>query len=220
MDFPPILIINLHHRKDRWKQITSQLDSHGVQYERVDAIKHKEGWKGASLSHKKCYEIAKERKYPWVLILEDDCLFQKNGMRRFRELLPLLWEKRPEWDVFTGGSVNITKACRIQTNPPLFELISWSAHFVLAHESAYDKLIKMIDLGHCPDCFRRVKIRSWATYPHIATQQPGYSDINHGMKNTRKNFGFTDKLLKKVLHTRKRCMSRKQIKTMVRAENF
>lgn len=218
MEFPPILIINLKERTDRWKQITSQLDSLGLQYERVDAVKMEPGWKGSTASFLKCYKIAKQQKYPWVIIMEDDCLFQKNGKKRFEQLLPLLWQRRSEWDVFNGGSVHITKACRLLEKPPLFQVKSWSAHFILAHYNSYEKLIDMMSKGHCPDCFRRVGLRSWATYPHIAIQQKGYSDLNKIMKDTRKNFQTTDKILHRVLIMQKRCSTRKQVKQIADAE--
>jgi hypothetical protein len=76
----------------------------------------------------------------------------------------------------------------------------------------------MLEKGHCPDCFMRSRLRSWATYPHIAIQQKGYSNLNKVMKDTRKNFRTTDTILYKILHMRKRCSTRKQIQTIVTAE--
>jgi hypothetical protein len=218
MQFPPILIINLKERTDRWNQLSSHLDSLGLSYERVEAVKMDPGWKGTSASFKKCYRLAKQRNYPWVVIMEDDCVFQKHGKERFEQLLPLLWQRRLEWDVFNGGSVHITKACRIMQKPPLFQMKSWSAHFILAQNDSYDKLISMLEKGHCPDCFMRSRLRSWATYPHIAIQQKGYSNISKIMKDTRKNFRITDKILSKILHMRKRCSTRKQVKRIANAE--
>ena len=76
----------------------------------------------------------------------------------------------------------------------------------------------MIDKGNCPDCFMRVNLRSWATYPHIAIQRKGYSDVSKIMKDTRKNFRITDKILSKILHMQKRCSTRKQVKRIADAE--
>lgn len=212
MQFPHILVINLKERTDRWKQISSQLDAYGLSYERVDAIRMEPGWKGCSLSFKKCYTIAKQRKYPWVVILEDDCLFQKNGIQRFEQLLPILWQRRHLWDVFNGGSFYMTNVCKVLEDPPLFRLKAWSSHFILAHSASYDKLIREIHEDLRIDKYYKEKLRVWCTYPHIAMQQKGYSDLDKRMKNTRHNFSMTDLILKGVLQQKKPCWTRKQMK--------
>ena len=70
-----ILYINLEHRKDRKRSIEKQLSAMGLVGERVDAISHLYGFIGCSMSHVRCLEIAIERNYPMVCILEDDVLF-------------------------------------------------------------------------------------------------------------------------------------------------
>lgn len=210
MEFPPILIINLKERTDRWKQISTQLDALGLTYERVDAIRAEPGWKGCALSFKKCYQIAKKRKYPWVVIMEDDCLFQKEGKERFEQLLPILWQRKEEWDAFNGGSIYVSKACKVLEDPPLFKLKSWSAHFLLVHYDAYDKLLGLVK-KHRADHFDKAYIRTWGTYPHIAIQQKGYSNIEKKIRNTRGNFHMSDKVLHYILKSKQRCSTRKGI---------
>lgn len=216
MQFPPILVINLKDRTDRWKQISEQLDGLGLSYERVDAVKMEPGWKGCALSFRKCYEIAKERNYPWVVILEDDCVFQKKGKERFEQLLPLLWQRRAEWDIFNGGSFYMTGVCKLQRQPPLFRVKGWSAHFILAHYGSYGKLIKDIKENYRVDKYYKSKVKAWCTYPHIAIQRKGYSDLDKRMKDTRKNFHVTDSILKEVLHTNDRCWTLKRMKDYIR----
>ena len=216
MEFPPILVINLKEREDRWKEISSQLDELGLPYERVDAVKMEPGWKGCSLSFKKCYEIAKERNYPWVVILEDDCLFQKSGKERFEQLLPLLWQRKHLWDVFTGGSFYMTKACKVLDEPPLFQVKAWSSHFILAHCGSYEKLIREIHENLRVDKYYKEKVRAWCTYPHIAIQRKSYSDLDKRIKNTRHNFKMTDIILKGILEEKDTCWSRKKMKTQIR----
>ena len=212
MEFPPILIINLKERTDRWLSISRQLDSLGLSYERVDAVKAEPGWKGCSLTFKKCYKIAKQRKYPWVVIMEDDCLFQKSGKERFEQLLPILWQRKAEWDVFNGGSFYMTKGCKVLNDPPLFRIKAWSSHFILAHNASYDKLIREIHENLRVDKYYKEKVRAWCTYPHIAIQQKGYSDLDKRIKDTRKNFSMTDSILKGIRNGKDRCWSRKKMK--------
>ena len=148
MRFPPILVINLKERTDRWNHISKQLNEWKVPYERVDAIKEKIGWKGCTKSHLKCLRLAKQRNYPWVLVLEDDCLFKKDTKERFEQLLPTLWNRREEWDIFNGGGSYILKTKVIQDNPVLVEFQSFAAHFILHQERNYEK-IRLIGLDFC-----------------------------------------------------------------------
>ena len=152
MDIPPILVINLEERKDRWVSIQNAFQSWRVPLQRVEAVRMKPGWKGCSLSHKKCIQIAKDRKYPWVLIVEDDCKPEDDAQERFRALLPSLWARRSEWDLFNGGSSYLFSARVIQEEPPLLEVSGWATQFILIHEGSYD---------------------------HLATQATGVSDIEN-----------------------------------------
>ncbi len=71
----PILYINLKHREDRNKEIINELNKYNLKGERVEAIKHKDGYIGCALSHIKCLDIAIEKNYEQVIILEDDFIF-------------------------------------------------------------------------------------------------------------------------------------------------
>jgi len=74
----PILYINFKHREDRNKEIINELNKYNLKGERVEAIKHKDGYIGCALSHIKCLDIAIEKNYEQVIILEDDFIFLQN----------------------------------------------------------------------------------------------------------------------------------------------
>ena len=74
----PILYINFKHREDRNEEIIDELNKYNLTAERVEAIKHKDGYIGCALSHIKCLDIAIERNYEQVIILEDDFIFLQN----------------------------------------------------------------------------------------------------------------------------------------------
>lgn len=208
MQFPPILIINLKHRTDRWKRISSQLDEAGLPYERIDAIQQKNRWKSAFVSHKKAIQLSKERDYPWVLVLEDDCLFKKGWKQRFTELLPLLWKRRSDWEVFSGGSYTIHTACKLQDNPPLYKFTGWSSHFMLIHAGTYDRILESKLTYSINDTYRRF-YTMWCTYPNLAIQTGGYSNIQRKFNPQRtftRIFGQTEQTLKGVM---KRCGTHK-----------
>lgn len=71
--FDKIFYINLNSRTDRRARVEAMLNGLHLEYERFEAI-HTPGFGilGCTLSHTKVLEIARERKYKNVLILEDD----------------------------------------------------------------------------------------------------------------------------------------------------
>jgi hypothetical protein len=72
--FPPnILYINLDHREDRKWQVVSQFTELGwTNFERFPAVKTTNGAVGCGISHIKCLELALERGWDMVTIIEDD----------------------------------------------------------------------------------------------------------------------------------------------------
>jgi len=70
-----IVYINLAHRTDRRAEVEGELASMGLSGERFDAIKEKPGLVGCGKSHLAVLELAKERGWEHVLILEDDFQF-------------------------------------------------------------------------------------------------------------------------------------------------
>jgi len=176
MEFPNTLVINLDKRPDRWKEIQT-LFSQWPSLERISAIEESPGWKGCAKSHLKCIRLAKEKHYPWVLILEDDCVVKPDSLDRFREVLPVLWERRSEWDIFLGGCTSVKNIKCMEVNPPLFSVRGRTTHFCLINMEAYDKILKGYNLTKDIDIFYEESIRLWCTVPYIAVQKPGKSDI-------------------------------------------
>ncbi len=176
MEFPNTFVINLDKRPDRWNEIQT-LFSQWPSLERISAVEESPGWKGCAKSHLKCIRLAKEKHYPWVLILEDDCVVKPDSLDRFREVLPVLWERRSEWDIFLGGCTSVKNIKLMEVNPPLFSITGRTTHFCLINMEAYDKILKGYNLTNDIDIFYEESIRLWCTVPYIAVQKPGKSDI-------------------------------------------
>src|SRR5947208_911010 len=70
-----IFCINLPHRRDRRIQIEAQGKLYGLDIEFYPAIRHIHGHTGCMLSHLAVIQLAKQRKYENILILEDDAGF-------------------------------------------------------------------------------------------------------------------------------------------------
>lgn len=100
------IYINLEHRKDRLTHVTTELEKIGIQGERFNAIKTKDGAIGCTMSHIKCLELAKERNYETVFICEDDIAFLNpdvlnSSLQKFYE------NKSIQWDVLLIGGNNV-----------------------------------------------------------------------------------------------------------------
>ena len=80
MNFPPVFVINLDKRPDRWSDIQVEFKDWNI--ERVSATEFNPGWKGCTLSHIKCLELANQRNYDWILIVEDDCVLTPDKIGR------------------------------------------------------------------------------------------------------------------------------------------
>ena len=210
MEFPPTLYINLKTRTDRRKMIEDNFSDWPVKIQRVAGIKNKIGWKGCTLSHRKCIEIANKRKYPWVLVLEDDCKLQPDGLANFLKLLPILWEKRNEFDIFLGGSAWFEPVKMISDGPPSIVSVFSGvlAHFCLIPQHVYHHILEDIrdrDPVVVIDNYYPNNFRVWTSLPFIANQKLTRSDIQKKDSKTMKIFREYENLLSKFVkkHTRR-----------------
>lgn len=113
-----ILYINLEHRNDRNQHFLEQIHSLNriieqkqlgkpIVPERFNAVQHPtHGAIGCSTSHTNCLSLAKERKLPYVCIMEDDIVF--SDPKEILEKLQIFEQtfQPNEWDVLLiGGNV-------------------------------------------------------------------------------------------------------------------
>jgi GR25 family glycosyltransferase involved in LPS biosynthesis len=92
-----IVYINLEHRKDRKKHMEAQFARMGLSGERIDATYHVHGYIGCTLSHIRCVELAMERQWPSVCIMEDDVLFTDPTL--CLSLVDKFLRTHSKWDV-------------------------------------------------------------------------------------------------------------------------
>lgn len=200
MQFPPTLVINLDSRQDRMSEFTEEFRSWPTSVERVSGVKYSPGWKGCAASHLKCVKLAKERNYPWVLVVEDDCTITPGAAEQFQALLPYLWQNRSSWDIFYGGVTAIKKSKRISYSPHIFEVTCFTTHFCLIHSSSYNKILnnyptKIEEYDKQIDVYYANTLRIWTTAPFFAKQRPSKSDIEEGIKDYTDMFNHSEKKL-------------------------
>ena len=179
--FPPTLVINLDDRPDRFKEVAADFQDWPMPIERISAVKKSPGYKGCFLSHLKCIRTAKERRYPWVLIVEDDCMLEKNAMSRFQNMLPYLWENKGNWDIFNGGVTSVKSSRVIDHDKKVFEVKGHCTQFYLAHADTYDKILNNAEeyFSKPVDVYYKITLRTWTVLPFIAIQRPSHSDIGN-----------------------------------------
>ena len=212
--FPPTFYINEKKRKDRIKHIKEDFKDWPVPLRRVEAVKLSPGWKGCTQSHRKIVQLARDRNYPWVLCLEDDCKLEKDALARFQKVLEYLWTNK-DWDIFNGGVSFMGNQFKIiEKDRPILQVSGTGTQFILLHKRSYAKIladlsptdpIVSID-NYYKDNFPP---RYFVTYPHIATQINGMSSINGLHRNVQKLFTKTNKTLKNLYNNAKRHLSRR-----------
>jgi hypothetical protein len=122
-----ILVINLPHRVDRLVSITNELCRMGLSdmMEVVDGVllkAHGTGTAGISLGHKRCLELAEQRGYESVMILEDDCKFIVPPEEFVAHINGFLETKDEDWyGLWFGGFYQANfKEGELNTTPQVF----------------------------------------------------------------------------------------------------
>lgn len=194
-----IIYINLDHRTDRKNLIESELHRIGVPNEKVyrlSAIYDRfNGTRGCLLSHIQALNLAIDKGWEKVLILEDDVLFIKKLKDLEGQLAYFFEVTNKEWDVFfLGGGYREKKSTPWEGIDQIYN--SWCAHAYIVHRPYLEKIkacflssSEMIkdhffnnqSLIYSLDQVWRVLQRSDRWYAHIeqcAVQRTGTSDID------------------------------------------
>jgi GR25 family glycosyltransferase involved in LPS biosynthesis len=191
--------INLDYRKDRNELMKNQLVELGLDelITRVSATSVTNSTvysldnqelitsisRATSESHRKIIQIAKERKYKNVLILEDDALFYNDnnikGIDIIEKCLDDL-DKIPDWEIFfLGTSIHDTTLNLVSNNIIKCDCCV-AAHAYILNENSYDTLLS-IDLTkeYAMDLWMdRNLTEKYVAYPMAVPQRGGdLSDI-------------------------------------------
>ena len=189
-DIQHAFYINLESRTDRKTHIESQLKLVGINATRFNAIKLKNGALGCSMSHLKCLEIAKLKKWPHLLILEDDIKFIYPEL--FKNQLNTFLKNHKGWDVVLIGGNNVPPYKKIDNTCIKVSTCQTTTGY-LVNGHYFDKLIENFRTGikkliSFPDQHRLYAIDkfwfalqkqdSWyLIIPLTVTQREDYSDI-------------------------------------------
>lgn len=176
----PTYIINLKHRTDRYDHMVTEMKKLPFSYEFVDGIIDET--KTCFQSQKKCIELAKYNKLPYVLILEDDAIFTDDCIsilkKTFSEVQLL------EWDMFFLGANLQQPAIRISDS--ILKLNgAYAAHAYMVHERFYDTILNLPHICEMDVHYHNLMpIQNiYMCDPMIAYQLPSHSDLQDGYRD-------------------------------------
>ena len=166
--------INLKRRKDRKKKMLKQFKKYKMDVEFFTAKLHKDGGvKGCLDSHLQVIKMAKEKKLPYVMILEDDLQFNQN-LHKLPEF-PLDWKM-----LYLGGT--LTSNIGESNDPWVLMRDCWTTCGYILHSSLFDKVIH--DLETYNEEVDRYYVENiqhdypcYLVNPFLVQQRNDYSDI-------------------------------------------
>lgn len=192
-----IYYINLKHRIDRKKQIEEEIKKLGCPFQRIDAVKNKNGGLGCVRSHIKCLELAKKKNLQNILILEDDFVFVENNNNVRNKISNALKLLKNNWDVIMlSGNILKTENSIYDDLDKVIDVQTASGYIVNNHY--YDTLINNFKeaekhLANDEDYTKWALDQYWKILqpdgnwfimnPTIGKQKESYSDIENTVVN-------------------------------------
>ena len=175
------LVISLPSREDRRQAFISN-NVMGY-FNWIDGVVDPKPYRGIAQAHQNAIRTAKENKWPYVLIMEDDVIFP--GKDKTLPYIDEAFKKIPnDWEILLGGVYYL--AGEVEVNNYWRRARRFCAlHWYIVNESIYDKILAFdrnthIDHWISEQCFKAyIPRRFWAI------QADGYSD--NVKKNTTYN---------------------------------
>lgn len=200
--FDAVVYINLNHRRDRDKILLEELNQLGVLREKIHRIEavhdYLNGHRGCAKSHIKALELAKERRWKNVLVLEDDVIFVKSK-EEIEENNSIFFEKfKNDWDVFfLGASVLEYELTVYEGFKKIVSAQCAHAYVINAHyidtllTSFHEACVLMTEedfvygfsSSACDQHWKKLqRIDRWYMGRLLGQQRKSYSDILHEIK--------------------------------------
>lgn len=200
----PKFVVNLDRRPENMKLIHEEMEYIGWSYERFSAV-DTNSYMGCTLSHLGVLEIAKERGYERVMVIEDDCYFMPYSKsllehieNESEELTFSVINMSPTLNRDLNLSQNYKTLLDITNIPPkrnqnLTE--TFATNMMLYDKSIYDKMFDISTTAFTSSGAYYFPIDGYLAqhiYPKyqsycpvlpIAPQRESYSDVSHGMYN-------------------------------------
>lgn len=197
----PKFVVNLEKRTDRLENITKEMEYMDWNFELFKAI-DKGCHVGCTLSHLSILEIAKERNYDSVMIIEDDCCFMPYSKNLIEKI-------KKETDDVDFGILNLSptlnRPVNVSTKYPLFNDLTnlpekethhrdiFATNMIVYHKSIYEDVFLISGSTYEPPFYIAIdefnfkyiisKKQSYSPILPIAPQIRSWSDVSQGEYN-------------------------------------
>lgn len=197
-----IYVINLKKRTDRLERVKKDFAKYNLIM--VEAIEDKEGWVGCFKSHLKCIELAKEKKLPYIIVIEDDCriVSETTFDTNLKLILNYLEDNMGEWNIFLGGVTRVweyNKCTELNDDLKLLYINEGKTfHFVIYNSNCYDYWLNLKPIVPIDKCWHH-KLVGIISIPFVVTQYTDYSDIENKKVNYDSRFDSIEKNFTQML---------------------
>jgi hypothetical protein len=185
-----VYIINLDESMDRMKQVMKDFSDLFTVY-RTSAVKMTPGQQGCAMSFVRIVKMAKEKNLRAVLIFEDDNKPEPNFYKNWLIIKEYLDSHMDEWEIFNGGMRNIMGIQKLVELDSGVKLIKptggYSTNWIYINSNVYDKILSWETVGKpLIDLWFSSSFNIWCSYPLLALQYSGKSDIEGGYRDFSK----------------------------------
>ena len=172
------IVINLPQRVDRYKEFVEEVKWIQLEPKIMDGIPHREPYKGIGEAHVNCIQYAKAHSHPFIIIMEDDVVFQ-GKQHTYPYFIECMENSPDDWDVLLGGVYN--RGATVDYNNWWEQVSTFCGlHFYIVASKAFDKLITWDGTQHFDRWMAKQNLNIFVTKKYIAHQRDGYSDNAKG----------------------------------------
>lgn len=183
--FQRVVVLNLPNRKDRLERTTEIMNDYGINFEVYEAIRYEPGFMGLVMTMQKLFRECLLLGIDRLLVFEDDIEFchqpdvVNDTMGKCVE-----WMKCGEWRIFYLGLQHVRPFRGFITPNVLPVNCGYSTHAVAYGGHAMQTISEHTINAPIDNWIvqhYQEKNGCFCTYPLLATQRPGFSDIggNH-----------------------------------------
>lgn len=175
-------VINLDTEQETFTTVQQNLLPYGIDCERYIVTRDKNKQIGCTMSHLALIAQAKEKKWPYLIVIEDDCI-AREAMKEWPVIAQFLQQEKNRWDLFLGGALYVHPKklhTAFPSNSMTLEMIEClhavTAHFIIYNESSYDRLLQWHHLPMPPEERPNIdnffeNLRIWVPSSFIAWQK-------------------------------------------------
>ncbi|MBX9577073.1 MAG: glycosyltransferase family 25 protein [Chthoniobacterales bacterium] len=179
-------VINLESQEKLFTAVQQAMLPYGLECERFVVTPDEHKQIGCTMSHLDLITQAKEKAWPYLIVLEDDCDV-REAMQTWPAVFEYLLKEKNRWDIFLGGAMYVhPKTLRLNFKSQQsieVEIIEClhavAAHFIIYNQTSYDRLLQWYDLPgplekrpNIDNLYDKFQLKTWVTSPFLAWQKP------------------------------------------------